>query len=436
MPEISFEEIVEEQQFLGLLQTQGEVFFRLANTLLEADSRSWNKKHYFQLINEADALESFLDDFGASNNQTFSHLRDLVGSLRWFAHSGYSLAHHVRRLDAYGTSSNFPRKERDQAHESVAHAGACIGSCGAKLLTRLIAEARDLGLDVPTDTYRERDFSPVVARRQLPRNVGQTELVNEEQRIAEVATNYLRAYDTLAEIGVRKIEDPDTRATFLSEHCAEDQARVYESTVHNLQSMYDTHIANTVLEAEDHRLPRIRGCVSASLHLLEAVTYLTHFIERHETPGRDEGRQGGVSKLVKRDQVQDIILNDLLFWASRYIQSGADTARSLLPSYTNVLSLEVRLPEHVSLHARPVALIVGIVNRFGTPVEMEVGGLVANASSILKMLMLVGSNPEERAFIFRGDERPLRDIRLLFEHGLGEKGLDALPPELDYLRER
>jgi phosphotransferase system HPr-like phosphotransfer protein len=134
--------------------------------------------------------------------------------------------------------------------------------------------------------------------------------------------------------------------------------------------------------------------------------------------------------------VQAIILNDLLFWANRYIQSGADTARSLLPSYTNVLSLELCLPEQASLHARPVALIVGIVNRYGTPVEMEVGGLVANASSILKMLMLVGSNAEERAFIFRGDERPLRDIELLFEHGLGEKGLDALPSELAYLRER
>jgi hypothetical protein len=29
---------------------------------------------------------------------------------------------------------------------------------------------------------------------------------------------------------------------------------------------------------------------------------------------------------------------------------------------------------------------------------------------------------------------PLRDIGLLFEHDLGEKGLDRLPPALLYLR--
>jgi hypothetical protein len=36
--------------------------------------------------------------------------------------------------------------------------------------------------------------------------------------------------------------------------------------------------------------------------------------------------------------------------------------------------------------------------------------------------------------VFRGDEKPLRDIGLLFEHGLGEDGIDGLPPELGYLK--
>ena len=65
---------------------------------------------------------------------------------------------------------------------------------------------------------------------------------------------------------------------------------------------------------------------------------------------------------------------------------------------------------------------------------MELEGTRCNAGSILELLVAVGSHPDERRFIFRGDERPLRDIKLLFENGLGEGGLEALPGDLGYLR--
>jgi hypothetical protein len=49
------------------------------------------------------------------------------------------------------------------------------------------------------------------------------------------------------------------------------------------------------------------------------------------------------------------------------------------------------------------------------------------------VLICAGSNPEARTCRFRGDARPLRDLRRLFEARLGEEGLDALPAELGYL---
>ena len=66
--------------------------------------------------------------------------------------------------------------------------------------------------------------------------------------------------------------------------------------------------------------------------------------------------------------------------------------------------------------------------------ELEVGGRVFNAASILDMMVTVGSNPDARRLLFRGDENPLRDIDMLFRSGLGEEGLDKLPPALAYLR--
>jgi phosphotransferase system HPr (HPr) family protein len=121
-------------------------------------------------------------------------------------------------------------------------------------------------------------------------------------------------------------------------------------------------------------------------------------------------------------------------WADGFMQSGARLAEALLPEYTKQLELTLELPAHVDLHARPAALIVGIVNHYSTPVEMEVGGKRCNAGSILELLVAVGSQPHQKSFVFRGDERPVRDIERLFQEELGENGLEHLSPQLDYLR--
>jgi hypothetical protein len=275
---------------------------------------------------------------------------------------------------------------------------------------------------------------PVASRRRLPRNVDEAELTDERQKIAEVAAKFLQACEMLAEVGVRTIEDPQERRAFFGRSCTEEQARVYEATVHNLQSTYDTHIQNTVLEARDRRLRRLRGHASASLHLLEAVTHLVHFIERHEDEIRSAEVQRRIAELVPRQGVQDIALNALLYWANRVLQAGCRLAEGILPEYTNLQVLEVRLEDGLTLHARPAALIVGVVNHHGTPVEMEVDGKRCNAGSILSLLVGIGSSPGVRRLLFRGDERPLNDLRLLFAARLGEDGFDALPPELAYLK--
>ena len=238
----------------------------------------------------------------------------------------------------------------------------------------------------------------------------------------------------LAELRIRRIADPADRRERLARICTEERARVYEATVHNLQSTYDTYIKNTVVEGHDERLPRLRGHLSVALHLLEAVTFLTHFVERHEGGVRAEAADRRIGELVDRAAVQDLILNHMLYWADLYLQRGRRLAEELLPSYTNLQELVVELPDTLKLHARPAALIVDIVGHYGTPVELEVQGRKCNAGSILEVLVTVGASPDARHFVFRGDENPLRDIALLFEAGLGEHGIERLPGELAYLR--
>ena len=426
------EEIIQEEAFGGLLATEAGSFFRLANTLLARTS--WKKRHFYQLQTEADELESFLDDHGARFNRTFSLLRELVASVRWFSLAGFSISHLEGRFESYGIDSSLTPSELSEARRALLEARDFVHGSVVKLLSEVRVECDRLAIPWAPDGLSDSDLEAAVPRQRLPRNVGQQDLVDEDQRIAEVASKYMAACEMLGELRIRRIEDAGDRRDQLARVCTEERARVYEATVHNLQSTYDTHIKNTVIEGTDGRLPGLRGHMSMALHLLEAVTFLTHFVERHESGLREEGAEARIGELIDREEVQDLILNQLLYWADLTLQRGRKLAEELLPTYTNLQEMVVELPDGLKLHARPASLIVNIVGHYGTPVELEVGGQSCNAGSILEVLVAVGSAPDARDFVFRGDENPLRDIQRLFECGLGEHGIEDLPQELAYLR--
>lgn len=434
MPDHSLEEVIHEKAFARLLETRAAPLSMLCRTLLERRDAEWGKKHYYPLVSETDEFESFLDDYGARYNRHYSPLRELVASLRWFALSGFSLGHLLGRFDSYGVRDSLPRGELEDASKAFQRAGAFIRASTLRLIEGILEEAERLALALPKEGLTEDDFAGGFTRQRLPRNVGQEELIDEEQHIAEVASKYLAACGMFAGLGVHRVRGPDGRAELLSRICSEEQARVYEATVHNLQSTYDTHIKNTVLEGKDEQLPRLRGHLSVALHLLESVTFLTHFVERHDSGSRNEAAERRISELIDRTEVQDVVLNHCLYWADLFMQRGKPIAERLLRAYTNVQELVVELSDDLKLHARPAALIVGIVNHYATPVELEVDGHKCNAGSILDVLVTVGSHSDARRYVFRGDENPLRDIGLLFKHGLGEDGIEALPEDLSYLR--
>ena len=433
-PERSLEEIIQERAFAGLLQTHAQPFFQLCNSLGRQSCDTWAKKHFHQLVSAADSLESFLDDYGARFNRTYAALREFVASLRWFGMSGFSLSHLEGRLESYDLEATLSSQAFDQARASIRSAREFIDETVRELLEQIVRECDALGLERTPELYPEQRIDALAPRQRLPRNVGQEDLVDENQKIAEVASKYLASCDMLDELGVHTLADPTRRNELLARCCSEARARVYEATVHNLQSTYDTNIKNSVVEGRDSRLPRLRGHLSTALHLLEAVTFLTHFVERHEGGQRNEEVERRITQVVQRARVQEVILNHLLTEAVRFMSSGRGIAEELLQAYTNLQELVVELPEDLKLHARPASLIVGIVGHYGTPVELELDGQRCNAGSILELLVTVGSNPDARRYVFRGDENPLRDIGLLFRSDLGEQGLERLPRQLGYLR--
>lgn len=430
------EEVVVEAAFAPLLGKESQTFCRLANSLRASPGGPWSKGLFQRLAHEANRLESFLDDHGARFNRNFSLTRELVASVRWLSLAGFSLSHLTARLDTYGLGQALSGEEQGRLRSTLDQGRQFLRASIELLLQRQredferLSVVWDPNLASPDEAYLS------AVRRRLPRNLGQEEPTDDSQRIAEIASKYLAACAMLDALDLQPVSEHGALRRKLASVCKEEQARVYEATVHNLQSTYDTHIKNTLVESEDDRLPRLRGLLSAALHLLESVTVLAHFVERHESESRGEATNQTIAGIVDGARIRGLMLNELLHWANLLMQRGRATAEELLPNYIELRELRVELPPTLKLHARPAALIVNIVAHHGTPVELEIAGHRCNAGSILEILIGVGSNPDKRQFLFRGDIHPLHDIGLLFESNLGEDGLGNLPSELQYLRDR
>jgi phosphotransferase system HPr-like phosphotransfer protein len=317
---------------------------------------------------------------------------------------------------------------------SVRRSGAFLQSTIGDLLGATLAEAEALRLPVSPEPFPDSRWNEDPLRSRLPADIGQRDLSSDEHKAAELASRFVQTAREFEGRSIRPLAGEAERERWMQRNCSEEQARSLEASVHNLQSAYDTWIKGSDLESADARLPRLRGHASIALHLLEAVTQLVHFVERHERNDGDASIPRRLTGLVSRATARDVTLNLLLVPAALVITRGRVLAEDVLPSYTRLQQLELELPHDVAMHARPAALIVAVVNRHGTPVELEVDGRRCNAGSILDMMVTIGSSPDARTFRFRGDEHPLRDIALLFQSRLGENGLDSLPIGLAYLR--
>ena len=433
MSQTSIDEILSEEDFRPLAAEQAERLGRLCNALLVKERHKWTRRHFYQLVVESEVFESFLDDYGASHNRAYRGLRELVASARGLAHAGYAVRHLESRFDSYGTRLTTAPEEEGRFLAAVETARGFLEDALRKLMSEALAELKRRGINLPAEGFSDEEYITDRLRRRLPRNLDGEIQEDEEHYIASVAARYLDVCALFDELCLNELTSAVDRRRFLSEVCTEERARVYEASVHNLQSAYDTYIKDTVLEEGDERLPRMRGHISSAFHLLEAVTDLVHFVERHEGDRSDEASTL-VAQAVDRERVVEVAYDTLLAWAVRMIHLGREYAEALLPTYTNQRELILDVPDELILHARPVSLIVKIVEHHGTPVTCEVGGSECNAGSILEMMITVGSNTDARRYQFRGDERPLADIQRLFEAGLGERGLEELPEELGYLR--
>lgn len=432
IPDGARQGIISDDEFRGVLASKLDDCFRFVNLLMQRPPIEWLRRHFVELGRLAHDLETMLDDHGARNNKSFSYFTELIASVRGLAAVGSILRHVLARFPRYGVQIG--PDDQAQFFSETEVTNRFISQSMLGLLRAVYEELERLNVKFPSESATEESVHDEGMRFHLHHNIDEEDVVEEEQRIAEIATKYLAASDALAWVSDARIDGRKELRDFVLAHLDEERSRHYEGLVHSLQSKYDTYIKNTTLEGRHASLPRLRGHVSLALHLLEVCTQLVHFYERHENDIRYEAAKARIARIVDKTELLDRLVNYCLRFAHLSLDSGKRFAEEALRTFVRVQRLEVALPDGMALHARPISLIVRIVAHYGTHVEMEIAGESANAGSIMELIMLVGGHADARSFVFRGDTRPLQDIRLLFENSLGEEGLDLLPGSLDYLR--
>jgi phosphotransferase system HPr (HPr) family protein len=417
--------ILREEDFVPLLEQAAAPFGSMVAALAEDPTLLAQSGPVARLGEAADELETFLDDFGARENRTFVTFGELVASTRGLCRVRGVGLYLLSRLPRYQLLGDTSPLFADLQAADVVLDDALASLCGG-----LMEAAGKLGFTwSPTEV--PLGPSPEV-RRQLPRNLDADASSGERQRIAELGSRFQAMLKASRQLGLDRRRPAEGLCSYVAEHATEERCRWYESAVHNIQSMYDTYVLLTSVEEEHEWLRNLRGHVSVARHLLEMATGLVHFYERHENDIRHPVAKSEISRLVSKDAILDVAVNVCLRQAYQSVEGCAPVAQKIIEIFAGQQSVSLKMPDGVSLHARPLALIVQIARHHRTPLELTLEGESCSALSLMGLIMLAGKHPTPTSVEARGDARALADLLLLFDNGLGEK--DDLPDELSYLR--
>ncbi len=422
-----------EEEFSVLLAERTRLLVHI-DTLARQNPRSrLSRKVHATVFEQATMVEELLEDHDARYNKTFASLLELVSSLCAFSSVGQSLkliGLHTRAGGFLGDA------ESDEAFRTETDKAQRFSDRSVRALLAEIHKAASRVCDLTAfDEAPLQIMSQDTARRRLPHTVGTDDHEDVGSMIATEASLFLAAHKAMNDRApCQRFDDVGAMRQFVSRICNEEQSRFLEAKLQNIHSRYNTFIANTQIEMENKTLRDFRHALSMSLELTHVLRNLVHFYERHEDDLRIEASKASVSELIDKASVLDCILNYGLYFVYRFMGAGVPAAEQLLSEFTTEISVDLPLPDGLILHARPASLIARIVAHHGMPVTISMNGDSCYAGSIMQVILLAGRHLDARSVGFRGDQTTVQHLELLFEHGLGEQGLDTFPDELHYLR--
>jgi hypothetical protein len=373
--------IIEDSEFSAMVSARAGALLDLAGRLAAGDPDSavalLTRPVLAFLQSHATQLEELLDAYGALTNERWRPFRRVIAAVKLFSRVHYSLVHLVHTSPQYRllcdeVDLNLGLDQARRFTAGVLHVAS----------RRLVEAAPSLGLAArPADVCDEVLPAGVLARDWPLRHVDDvaatvTRLATAFLNLAGESTALARAASTMT---------TDRRSTALP---TENELRVHGEDFHNLQALYDTHVAYTDVERADASLLSLRGHASVVFHLLEAATELMHYRERHvaqASPAADRARLFADEAGCLDPRHLDWVSRDLLVLAARYVQVGRSLAQQLLRRYAVQGEITVPVPRYRGFHVRPSTLVARVAHHYGSAVSMTLEGDTYDASSPLEL---------------------------------------------------
>lgn len=426
--------IISEDEFLPFLQDTCQEFFKVYNTFdrLVQEKSDVTKKFYSHLVQEAEFLESFLDEHGGRENRTWSFFSEYVASIRNLGIAAFYITHLLDRYPYY----NLP--EPDLIKEPFfAEAKSTLEFLDMSMLN-LFAEAAGVGrhnrLVILNEFIDPDEFPEIQSNKRLPKTVTEDKVKDEEDRVVDLCEKIRKVSEMIGDIFTGKTDELEKLRKIIPHSINEKNARMFANQIHSVQSDFDTYIKNTLIEQKYPHLKNIRGYISLSLHLQEVVLWLSHFYERHEDDIREGECKTRISTLVNKSSLLGKINNFAFYYCMCHIQEGEKLCKEILSKMLKTVRYELPIPKPHGFHARPSTYLSLIAREHGKDVFMVVDGEKFNIKSVMSLLQAGGMVADKGYLrvVFEGDKKVLDDIKILADHNYCEDA--EIPSELKYLK--
>ena len=345
------------------------------------DRTKYSKRFYEYITSQSELAETFLDSCGAKENRAWFFLRELVAAIRCLGKVCYVLRYLELRISSYEVAD----QETLEFQVITANVREIFDRMLQKAFAQFDAEARGLNIEIPRQGVRSDDFPYFRSPGKLYADMWIERSSREDEAIIKIATSYLEIAEEYNELGFSRVFTVPQLLEMVPEHVNEERLRIFEAQVHNLQSVYDTYIQYTRMEANDSRLTKLRCYVSIALHLLEVATVLVHFHERHELYSRHLEIYRKLQSITGTYQILDVMGNYALFYCTKFLQKGKQLSEETVMDYAQITSKRIPAPIYRGFHVRPSTYVAKIARHYGTEVQMHLEDDSYDASCVFDL---------------------------------------------------
>jgi len=348
----------------------------------EAQEETEHSRRFYEYVSsQAELAEEFLDTCGARENRVWFFLREVVAAIRSFAKTSYFL----RYLELHTASYELLDEQSMEFQVISEKVRELFDQMLHKALLQLEGEALTLGLAIPLNGLNRESFPYLTIPGKLYADLWVEDSQKEEEAIVKIATSYLEVAKGYTDLGFGRIFSVQELLELVPSRVNEERLRTFEAAVHNLQSVYDTYIQYTKMEAQDSRLGQLRECVATALHLLEIATLLVHFHERHERHARHPDIYRRLQTITGTYSILDVMGNYALFYCTKFLQKGKQLSEDTVMDYSQITAKPIPIPIYRGFHVRPSTYIAKIARHYGADMRMHLGDEVYDASCVFDL---------------------------------------------------